>query len=77
MSLTLEVYFTPFMHREISLIVHATEPLPLHEGKLQKLNQDCSSVPRQRQPISERTGPEILDFFPRRPARWTALGAFL
>lgn len=32
------------MHREISLIVHATERLPLHEGNLQKLNQDYSSL---------------------------------
>lgn len=35
------------------------------------------SVPRQRQSIPERTGLEILDFFPRRPARWRALGTFL
>lgn len=37
----------------------------------------CISVPSQRQPISERTGPKILDFFPRRPARWMAPGTFL
>lgn len=38
------MYFTPFMHREINRIVHATERLPLHEGNLQKLNQDYSSL---------------------------------